>query len=108
MAKKKKIRRRPKTTLPVAVLVGTMPLVGSVIRGAKNGYYDPNDNPIRAAGKEALFALTGYDTDQSGWHPEFMKNGTFPLLAGILVHKLAGGLGINRALGRARVPYLRI
>jgi len=89
-------------TLPVAVVAGTMPLVASAIRGWRG-------ETFRGMGKEVLFALTGFDTDQPGWHPEFMKNGTYPLVAGLLVHKFIGGtLGVNRALGRAHVPFLRI
>jgi len=101
MAKSKQRRRKPQMTIPVAVMAGMMPLAASAVRGWQN-------ETFRGLGKEVLFALTGFDTDQPGWHPEFMKNGTYPLVAGIVVHKLAGRLGINRMLGRARIPLLRI
>lgn len=50
-----------------------------------------------------------------GWHPRFgfhvnfIKKGFVPLVLGLLVHKVVGGtLGVNRALGRAGVPFIRI
>jgi len=80
MAKSKRRYRKPKTTIPVAVVVGGFPLIASVIRGWRNETFRG-----------------------------FMVNGTIPLVAGVLIHKFIGGsLGVNRALGRAHVPFLRI
>jgi len=103
MAKSKRRYRKPKTTIPVAVVVGGFPLIASVIRGWRN-------ETFRGAGKEALFALTGVDIDNTPhFQPGFMVNGTIPLVAGVLIHKFIGGsMGVNRALGRAHVPLLRI
>lgn len=54
--------------------------------------------------------FTGYQPDPRYDAFKFnrMKEGLLPVMVGILVHKLAGRLGINRALGRAGVPIIRI
>jgi len=100
--KGKKTHRRRQATIPVAVVAGFGPLVASGIRGWRN-------ETFRGASKEMLFALTGVDIDnEPHFNPGFMVNGTIPILGGILVHKVASKLGVNRALGRMGLPYLRI
>jgi len=89
-------------TVPVAVVAGLTPLAASAIRGWQN-------ETFRGMGKEVLYALTGVDIDNDPhFNPSFMINGTIPLLGGILVHKLAGKLGVNRAIASTGIPYLRI
>lgn len=101
MAKKKR-RYSRKMTIPISMVAGFTPLVASGVRGWKN-------ETFRGMGKELLFALTGVDIDnEPHFNPSFMINGTIPIVMGMVVHKLAGSLGINRALGRAGVPFLRI
>jgi len=104
MAKaKKKYRRSRSPKIPMAVVVGTFPLIASIIRGWRA-------ETFRGAGKESLYALTGIDIDnQPHFNPAFMVHGTIPLVGGVLVHKFIGGsLGVNRALGRAHIPFIRI
>lgn len=107
MAKKQKKHRKPKTTIPVAVVLGMAPLAGSAIRGYNQG--SETDQEWRGVWKESLYALTGIDVDnEPHFNPSFMINGTIPILAGLGVHKLFNALGINRQLARMGVPYLRI
>jgi len=40
--------------------------------------------------------------------PSLLAHGFGPLLGGFLIHKVASKLGVNRELGRAGVPILRI
>lgn len=106
MAKKANKRRSKKTTLPIALVIPT----GMV---AWKGVSLAIDKSPETAGNWFTGAMTGVrpDAKQNGWptfHAERMKEGLLPIAAGALVHKLAGVLGINRALASARVPLLRI
>jgi hypothetical protein len=49
----------------------------------------------------------GYN-DTLGFHPYLLKYGTMPLLAGFAVHWLANKIGMNRAIARAGIPFVRI
>ena len=103
MAKKRsrKGRRNHSTIIPIAVVAGLIPLALTAKRGWDN-------EGIVGAGKETLFAMSGYHYDTRQYHLDYMKNGLFPILGGVMVHWLASKLGVNRALGRARIPLLRI
>jgi len=37
-----------------------------------------------------------------------MRLGLMPLAVGVLVHKVAGRLGINRAIASTGIPFIRI
>jgi len=100
MAKKKR-RYSRKTTIPISMVAGLTPLVASGVRGWKA-------ETFRGAGKEMLYALSGYDIDIQKFNAGFMWNGTWPILLGAVIHKGAGMLGLNRMLGRMGVPLLRI
>jgi len=98
---KRKTRRAAKFTLPVAVVCGMMPRASSAARGWGN-------DGLRGLAKGTTYAMTGYDYYAHTFNPSFMWNGTYPIALGILIHKVAGMLGVNRALGRARIPFIRI
>jgi len=95
-------RRRSKAfTVPIAALAGLAP---TVIYAAD--VYSKRG--IVPAMSEVVRDWTGYDPETGTWAVWRLKYGLMPAVAGILVHKLAGKVGINRALGRAGVPFLRI
>lgn len=101
MARKRR-RRKKSFTLPIAP-----------IAGLAAGLREPISQLIAGNYERALDWLswnyTGYDIPTKTWKPERMMNGVLPLLIGGLVHKYIGGtLGINRALGRAGVPVIRL
>lgn len=96
-----KAHRRAGFTLPVAVVAGFVPLGLNVINGAKTG-------GINGAGFELVRGTTGYNWQAGRMEWPALVRGMGPILAGILVHKLAGRLGVNRALSRAGVPVLRV
>lgn len=98
---KRKVRRRKSFTLPVLMLSGMGPMVGSAVRGFRN-------EGFTGLGKEMTFAMSGYHMDSGTFNPSFMWNGTYPMLIGWGLHKMASVLGINRALGRAGVPVIRL
>ena len=100
MAKSPK-HRRPKFTISAAVVAGFMPLVSRAITGFQgNGWY--------GAGDGVLSGLTGYSTFDKKWHGDVMAANLGPIVAGVVIHKLAGKLGVNGALARAGIPFLRI
>jgi len=96
--KAKKSRRRTGMKIPLAVVAGFMPL------GA--GIWQRKADP-RALGGYVLGSLTGYQPG-AGWNTQFMSEGALPILAGFTAHWLAGRLGVNRLLGRAGIPLIRI
>jgi len=89
-----------KMTLPLAVLMGFVPLVGLGI------------STVKTQGWQGLSGLSSalipFDTGTGRWTTANLKYGAFPIIAGLLTHKLAGMLGVNRALAAARVPFLRV
>jgi hypothetical protein len=88
-------------TIPLAALAGFVPLAGRAITGYQgNGLYGAMDG--------VLSGLTGYSSFDKQWHADILMANTGPIVAGILVHKLASKLGINRALSQAGVPFLRV
>lgn len=101
MAKAKARRKSAGMTLPVAVLAGFAPLGVAALDGYKYSGF-------AGVGKRVALGLTGFNTEDQKWYPQEMLKVTAPILAGILVHKLAGRLGINRALAQAGVPIIRI
>jgi hypothetical protein len=88
-------------TVPVAVLAGFAPLIMAGLEGYQY-------NGFSGVTKRLSLGLTGYNTEDHKWYPMEVVRTSGPIVAGILVHKLAGRLGINRALGRAKIPFLRI
>ena len=88
-------------TLPTAVLAGFVPLAVAAMDGYKyNGW--------TGVGKRVSLGLTGFNTEDKKWYHGEMVKIVVPIVAGIGIHKLAGKLGINRALAQAGVPFIRI
>lgn len=98
---KAKHHKRPGMTLPVAVLAGFAPLGLAALEGYRY-------NGFSGVGKRVTLGLTGYNTEDRHWYLTEMGKVLGPIVAGVVVHKLAGRLGINRALAGAGVPFLRV
>ena len=97
MAKKGYRRHSGGMKIPLAVVLGFAPLAVNVAR---------NTNQI---GFEAIRDLTGYQIDSGKFNFSLTRRGLVPILLGFGVHKVVGGmLGINRMLGRMRIPLIRI
>lgn len=94
-------------TIPVAVVGGFMPLLdwmaGSFSAGQKS-----SEGVVRHMARDLCMVTTGYDTWNNKWSFGPMWHGTFPVLLGLGVHKLATKFGLNQALGRAKIPFLRV
>ena len=103
-------RKRPKFTVPAALVSGVA--LGFVIKPASNW-----DSPYEAARRGAWdTAIKNYATNMIGYRADTgaifdttvgMK-GLWALIGGFVIHKVASMIGLNRALGRARIPYLRV
>jgi hypothetical protein len=104
MAKARAKHRRGGMTIPVAVLAGFAPLGLGLMSAAKRGL----SGDMAGASQEVVIRTTGYNMDNKTWNGGIFMQSYGPIVAGLLVHKLAGRLGVNRALGRAGVPFLRV
>jgi len=108
--KKSKSKRRKSTTIPIAVLLGASAGLINPIARAASGQASW-DWAVRDAVANYTGVVTGYDSSGnfvSYFSFDKLKQGLLPLFVGTGVHILASKLGVNRALGRAKVPFLRI
>lgn len=94
-------RSRAGFTLPLGVLAGFGPLLYSTYQGFQQGGFP-------AAATEATFQLTGYHLMEKRFDQRVLVRGWTPILLGLVLHKLAGRLGVNRALAQAGVPIIRL
>lgn len=91
---------RRKFTIPVA-LVGGVVGMPAVQRGVSNLLAGDINGLMRN-----LSQIVG--VDQGKFNPERLKENLVPLAIGVGVHIAARKLGVNRMLGQAGVPILRI
>jgi len=98
MARKgRKSRKSSKMTLPVA-LVAPILFVGYENASlAMTG---------REGALQAMANITGIDNGHLNMNRLALTYG--PVVAGAIIHKGAGYFGVNKALGRAKVPFLRV
>lgn len=101
MAKAVARHRRAQMTIPLAVVGGFVPL-------AVRGYNGFQANGIMGGVDGIASGVTGYSVFDKKWHPEVMMEYMAPVAAGFLVHAIANRLGVNRLLGRYRIPLVRI
>jgi len=90
-------------TFPVAVIAGLMPGVTGTINVAT-----AQGGGWKQAGTYACSVYTGYNPANGTFSVGNMSQGLKPLAIGVIVHKLAGWLGINRAIAGAGIPFIRI
>lgn len=100
--RRKKKRGKRKFTIPVApvagLAVGMLKPAEEALKGNLNGVI-----------AHLSMNYTGYDPNAKNFDVMRLKNGLVPLVMGLLVHKFIGGtLGLNRMLGQANVPVIRI
>lgn len=94
-------RHKAAMTIPVAVVAGFAPLAYETVKQFQA-------NGLDGASQALVAYTTGYSRWESKWRFDYLLKGMGPVVAGVVVHKLAGKLGINRALARSGVPFLRI
>lgn len=92
--------RAKKMTIPIAPLAGimAMPATSLVASDLTSGQYGriPASMATIAGFNNGVFSI------------DVLKNNMIPLLTGMLVHKGANILGVNRTLAAAKVPLIRI
>ena len=88
-------------TIPIAVVGGAVAGVVETIPYLMDGRFD-------MAGELLVRNYTGWSIKENKWYYPYAQRGLMPLLIGMIIHVLASKLGVNRMLGRARVPFLRI
>jgi hypothetical protein len=94
--------RSKKFTLPVAVVLGFTPLVARAVDLTRSFGFA---NALQVLPT----SLIPYNVQTRKMDFGQLSNGLYPIIAGLAVHKIVGGmLGVNRALAAARVPLLRL
>lgn len=102
MAKKNKTKgRRNGITIPIAVVAGFLPGIQRSLVGLTVGGFT-------GLSIEMSKVYLGYDPPSATWHPSLMWYGFYPIVIGLVVHKIATIIGINRMLARARIPFVRV
>ncbi|MBA7534783.1 hypothetical protein ES705_27032 [subsurface metagenome] len=101
MGKKRK-RNSRKFTIPIAPIVGLLPMVSAAATHALKGDFDRAMNELK-------WNTLGIQVDGKFNAVKFGQN-MMPLVLGLLVHKFVGGapLNLNRMLAAANVPIIRI
>lgn len=101
-AAKAKHHKKAGMTIPLAVVGGLVPMGADLVSAYKVG-------GAEAALGHVSLCTTGYDPADGKWKPSFAMQKLYgPLFLGMMVHKLAGRLGVNRMLAGAGVPLLRV
>lgn len=90
-----------KMTIPLAIVGGIVPGLAYTWQGWQSSGFTGAMNNLSGA-------YTGYNPTTHTWSINTMRWGTFPLLGGIFVHKIASALGVNKAIARAGIPFIRI
>jgi len=107
MAKKKRSYRR-KTTIPMAAVGGALAGVFMPPAGWSHSAFQLlMEGKFEDAAKNLIANYTGFNPYDGTW--DIMRaRGLQAAIIGIVAHKVASWLGVNRALGRARIPLIRI
>jgi len=98
---KKAVHHAKKMTIPLAVVAGLAPGLAVTATTVKNSGW--------MAGTRIMgMTYTGFDYSTGQFSMNAMKTGLLPLAVGTIIHKVAGMLGINRAIAGAGIPIIRI
>ncbi len=91
--------RRPKFTLPLAIVAGFVPAVVGVWNRRGSG---------SAVADYLQMGFTGITPGSGQFSINNMRVGLIPVVAGFFTHMIASKIGINRAISRAGIPWIRI
>jgi hypothetical protein len=90
VARRKSYRRgKAKMKIPVLILAGAVPGIVNVFTAFKEA------GPEWAMKKTAL-VYGGYDVDSGVFNAAWLRHGTYPLVIGAIVSKLASKFGLNK------------
>ena len=99
MAKKKK--RRRSRTIAILPIIGLAGGLSEPIQVAMRGDFEN-------AANLAVAHYTGYNFINGTYSIEWLKKGWIPLIAGVIGHKAANMLGINRAFADLPSPLNKL
>ena len=100
-------RGKKQFTIPVAVVAGFAPLVMGTIDHVRWNGWSGADGGV----DWAIRGMTGYSPNKAygrTWEFKRLTAGALPILIGLITHKIAGRLGINRMLASTGIPFIRI
>lgn len=93
-------RRRNPRTIAIAPVLGLVGGLQDPIQRAVGGDY-------MGALHEARNIITGFD-EFGGWNPQWMAKFWGPVLGGVLMHKVANMLGVNRQFAKLPSPLNKL
>jgi len=100
---KRRHHKKAGFTLPLAAIAGFIPMVSYAYDVGYKG------EGIKGFGKQIVYQTTGYDPYSGKWDWNGIVRGLGPVILGLMAHKFIGGkLGVNRMLGNAGVPIIRL
>lgn len=117
MARKKgrNFRRSRGIEIPLTIVAGFMPgLLAAWQERPGGGAYGASWAKVGQTLSRAYFGYNPYPLgyygiqQTQGFHFEDLRYGALPLVAGVLAHKVANRLGVNRMLRRAGIPVVRV
>lgn len=94
-------RKRTKMTVPLTVAFALM-------SGLQEPLWYVKEGRVRDGIAQASKNYVGYDPIKRTFYFGNLKEGIYPLLFGVGVHKLANRIGINRIIAQAGIPWIRI
>jgi hypothetical protein len=97
-------RHKAKTGISLAILAGFAPTAGYAIEGFRRG----GEAGITEGIARIVVRLTGYSITESKWHGGELVKGWAPVLMGVLAHKAANKLGVNRYVRKATMGFISI
>jgi len=95
----KRFHRKARMTMPLAVVAGFVPVGVGVWNRRSSG---------TAIADYLQQGFTGITPGTGSFNLANLRVGIMPVMAGYLVHMVASKLGINRAIGRSGIPFVRI
>lgn len=101
--RKKRRYHRPKLTIPLAVVAGFASPVMRIVQHTQSG-------GATGGVQEMSRIMIGVDpfANPPTFQPFLLRYGAFPVAIGMVIHFIAGKLGVNRMLARSGVPLLRV
>ncbi len=101
MARGKRHHRRGGSTIPLAVVAGFAPGLLWAFDSVKQGNWEGGLQRLEAA-------YVAYDPWGNHFSTQYLWKGLYPAILGFVIHGAASKFGINRAIARARIPWIRI
>jgi hypothetical protein len=107
MTRKTKNHRSKSFTLPLAVVAGFGPLIYTTYKHAQWNGMGGEEGAIDVF----VRSLTGFSPSTAYgrvWEFKRLMWGLMPILGGLVAHKIAGRLGVNKAISSAGIPFIRV